>query len=86
MLDPEWAAVFRQLPGHVQTVLGPKKNLLLLREMLIASGSPDDTLIDDLMGGFPLIGELVCSGTLPMVAYEGMRSVSEVLEARKERN
>ena len=56
MLDLEWAASFRRLPKHVQSVLGPKKNLLLLREMLLASESPDDILVDDLMQGFPLVG------------------------------
>ena len=56
VLDQEWAVTFRTLPDHVQSVLGPKKNLLLLQEMLQASGSPDSSLIDCLMVGFPLVG------------------------------
>ena len=56
VLDPEWATRFRRLPGHVQSVLGPKKNLLLLREMLLASESPDESRVECLSVGFPLVG------------------------------
>ena len=86
VLDLEWAAVFRRLPAHVQSVLGPKKNLLLLREMLAASESPDVTLVENLMEGFPLVGELVRSGTLPRVAYESMRPLHELIDARELKN
>ena len=41
VLDSQWAERFRTLPEHVQSVLGPKKNLLLLQEMLDACESPD---------------------------------------------
>ena len=41
VLDPMWEYQFRLLPEHVRSILGPKKNLLLLAELLTAAGSPD---------------------------------------------
>ena len=56
VLDQEWTTMLGTLPSHVQSVLGPKKNLLLLQEMLLASGSPDESLIACLLAGFPVVG------------------------------
>ena len=75
VLDSEWAERFRTLPEHVQSVLGPKKNLLLLQEMLHACESPDVNLFHNLVQGFPLVGKLPRSGTLPPVEYEGTYSM-----------
>ena len=47
-------------------VLGPEKNLLLFKEMLCASGSPDVHLPHHLAHGFPLLGTIPPSGTLPL--------------------
>ena len=69
VLDPAWQDLWEQLPSHVREVLGPKRNLLLLREMLVAAGHADETLVADLAQGFPLIGKLPRSGTLPEVSY-----------------
>ena len=52
MLDPLWARELALLPEHVQSVLGPKKNLLLLAEMLQAIEWPDQALVEDLKRGF----------------------------------
>ena len=86
VLDLEWTSVFPNLPEHVQSVLGPKKNLLLFREMLEASESPDITLYDNLASGFPLVGKLPRSGTLPRVEYEGMLPMEDFLEGREYNN
>ena len=67
------------LPSHVRQVLGPKKNLLLLREMLVAAGYADETLVADLAQGFPLIGKLPRSGTLPKVSYPLVEETRESL-------
>ena len=76
VLDPAWRHVWGLLPSHVREVLGPKKNLLLLREMLVSASYADESVVDDLARGFPLIGELPRSGTLPKVSYP---SVEETL-------
>ena len=52
VLDPLWARELALLPEHVQSVLGPKKNLLLLAEMLQAIQWPDQRLVVDLKQGF----------------------------------
>jgi hypothetical protein len=69
VLDPVWLALREPLPSHVQEVLGPKKNVLLLREILVSASYHDESLVDDLARGFPLIGKLPRSGTLPSVPY-----------------
>ena len=48
VLDPAWQHLWELLPSHVREVLGPKRNLLLLREMLVSAGYADETLVDDL--------------------------------------
>ena len=62
VLDPLWDEKWQALPCHVRAVLGPKKNLLLLEEMLAAAECPDSLLIRDLMVGSPLIGFLSRGG------------------------
>lgn len=60
--EPCWQRAFAQLPAHCQGVLGPRKNLFLLSEMLESISWPDATLISNLMHGFPLVGLLPASG------------------------
>ena len=79
VLDPVWQHLREQLPSHVRQVLGPKRNLLLLREMLVAAGYADATLVTDLAQGFPLIGRLPRSGTLPEVSYPSVEETRESL-------
>ena len=79
VLDPAWQHLWEQLPSHVRQVLGPKRNLLLLREMLVAAGYADETLVADLAQGFPLIGKLPRSGTLPEVSYPLVEETRESL-------
>ena len=86
VLDSEWINMFRTLPEHVRSVLGPKKNLLLFREMLVASGSPDESLFECLTTGFPLVGKLPRSGTLPSIQYEGTLLMDDFMLCRLERN
>ena len=69
VLDPVWLHLRESLPSHVRDVLGPRKNLLLLREILASAGFEDSALVDDLAKGFPLTGELPRSGTLLAVEY-----------------
>ena len=69
VLDPLWAHRFGSLPAHVQSVLGPKKNLLVLSEMLEAIAWPDARLVADLRNGFPLLGEIPRSGALPQIPF-----------------
>ena len=76
--DFEWQREFRTLPAHVQAVLGPDKNLLLLAEMLEASNSPDAQLVDSLRGGFKLVGEIPPSGTLPACSPVAPLSLEEL--------
>ena len=52
VLDPAWQHFWTLLPSHVGAVLGPKSNLLLLREMFVSAGYADVTLVDDLAQGF----------------------------------
>ena len=56
MTAQAWHTMFAGLPAHVQQVLGPEKNLLLLAEMLQAAGSEDTELVSHLSHGFPLLG------------------------------
>ena len=87
VLDPIWACAWEALPSHVRAVLGPKKNILLLRELLVAAGCPDKALIDDLTIGFPLLGELPRSGSLPACAYVETEETREsLLRCAAERN
>ena len=79
VLDPAWQRLWEQLPSHVRQVLGPKRNLLLLREMLVAAGYADETLVADLAQGFPLIGKLPRSNTLPEVSYPLVEETRESL-------
>ena len=79
MLDPAWRHLWGLLPSHVREVLGPKKGLLLLREMLVSAGYADESLVDDLARGFPLFGELPRSGTLPEVSYPSVEETRESL-------
>ena len=69
VLDPVWQRRWATLPAHVRAVLGPKKNLLVLGEMLEAINWPDGRLVTDLEQGFPLIGEIPRSGVLPVIPY-----------------
>jgi hypothetical protein len=68
-LHDRWRLELATLPRHVQSVLGPEKNLLLLEEMLTAAGSTDVNLVQCLRDGFPLIDKLPRSGTVPSVPY-----------------
>ena len=78
--EQSWQETFKQLPEHVQSVLGPKKNLILFKEMLLSAGSPDaESLIRELSAGFPLTGELPRSGTLVQVPYEECAESAESL-------
>ena len=77
VLDPMWRHLWESLPPHVRDVLGPKKNLQLLRDILVSAGHHDNSLVEDLAQGFPLIGQLSRSGALPWKEY------SETLETRK---
>ena len=87
VLDPPWHSIWLALPPHVRAVLGPKKNILLLRELLCAAGYPHDSLVDDLLGGFALIGELPRSGTLPEADYPLTSETREsLLESASQRN
>ena len=61
-----WRRICASLPGHVQRVLGPEKNILLLSEMLRAAGSPDVDLPHCLTHGFALVGKMPLSHTLPL--------------------
>ena len=63
--EPVWQRLRGSLDPHVQRVLGPEKNLLLFTEMLRACGSPDVHLPHCLAHGFPLLGRLPATGTLP---------------------
>ena len=86
-LAEEWESVRRKLPEHVQSVLGPRKNILLLREMLEAAGSPDVSLVDCLLQGFPLGGQFSRSGTLPAIEYNpGAESIAGLRENKQAHN
>ena len=52
VLDPVWERQLKALPWHVRSVLGPKKNLLLLAELLAVTSSQD--------GGVPIILAQLC--------------------------
>ena len=69
VLHARWVEKYEQLPLHVQSVLGKGKNLLLGGEMMTAAGSPDQTLVNHLANGFPLVGKLPRSGTLSAHPY-----------------
>ena len=84
MLDPVWAQKFASLPAHVQSVLGPKKNLLVLAEMLEAISWPDVRLIADLQNGFPLLGEIPRSGALPHIPFKECAESATSLRAQAE--
>ena len=84
MLDPVWAHKFASLPAHVQSVLGPKKNLLVLAEMLEAISWPDVRLIADLQNGFPLLGEIPRSGALPHIPFKECAESATSLRAQAE--
>jgi len=87
VLDPEWAHLYRSLPEHVRSVLGPKKNLLILAELLAAAHHPDDLLIENLLQGFHLVGQLPRSGTLPHIPYAATSETARSLwDQRRERN
>jgi len=87
VLDPEWEQLYGKLPQHVQSVLGPKKNLLLLAELLAAAHSPDHKLLEHLLQGFPLIGQLYRSGTLPSIPYaQATETAQSLWEQRGGRN
>ena len=81
-LTAPWSALYEKLPAHVQSVIGPHKNILLLRELLEASGSPDIMLCSNLMGGFPLTGQLPRSGTLKKVSHKECTISADALRAQ----
>ena len=86
-LTAPWAEKLRTLAPHVQAVLGPDQNLLLFEEMLHAAGSPDASLIQHLMEGFAMIGDLPRSNTLPQQAFvKPSESRSSLRRYAKERN
>ena len=82
VLDPLWARELALLPEHVQSVLGPKKNLLLLAEMLQAIQWPDQRLVDDLKQGFPLTGAIPRSGVLPSIPFKECSESASSLRAQ----
>ncbi len=56
--DPEWARELASLPPHSRQVLGGRRNLLLLEEMMAAAGVDDPELLAQLRQGFPLVGDI----------------------------
>jgi len=83
VLDPEWERLFWSLPEHLRSVLGPKKNLLLLAELLAAAHHPDSRLIEHLLQGFPLVGRFPRSGTLPPMPYTATTETAQSLWAKR---
>ena len=88
VLDPIWSVVRLALPNHVQAVLGPKKNLLLLKEMLTAAQFTDLSIVDDLATGFRLIGEIPRSGisASPVSRQPASESRQSLQDASRWRN
>ena len=86
--DPQWQTIFRSLPAHCQSVLGPEKNLLLLKEMLEAIAWPNNTLFRNLCNGFPLVGRLPASGIHAPAAKspEPAETLRSLLAHPRERN
>ena len=81
MTEPAWLRLRGSLDPHVQRVLGPDKNLLLFKEMLRACGSPDTHLPHCLAHGFPLLGHIPISNTLPRKPPEVCELTREALIA-----
>ena len=79
VLDPIWSHVRESLPSHVSEMFSPNKNILLLREILVSARFPDESLVDDLAHGFPLVGKLARSATLPRVPYPPVAETGESL-------
>ena len=86
--DPQWRILFKNLPAHCQSVLGPGKNLLLLKEMLDAIDWPDKALFHNLCHGFPLVGNLPLSGVraVARVSLEPAETLRSLLKRPRERN
>lgn len=63
-LAPEEKALHEKMEPGVEQVLRDK-HLLLLKEMLLSIGYPDAKVVDELVTGFPIVGELVHSGAFP---------------------
>ena len=60
-LEPERRQMMSELPSHLLPTVG-RIHVPLLREMLEAAGHEDATLIDDMVEGFRVIGELTAGG------------------------
>ena len=78
--EPAWQRLRGALAPHVQRVLGPDKNLLLFTEMLRACESPDVQLPHCLAHGFPLLGNIPATGTLPEKVPEDALPRQELLD------
>ena len=86
--DPQWQSLFKRLPVHCQSVLGPEKNLLLFKEMLDAICWPDQHLFHNLCHGFPLVGKLPASGLHESAntSQEPAETLRSLLGSPRERN
>ena len=85
--DPLWQQAFSRLPSHCQSVLGPEKNLFVLKEMLEFIRWPDAELVHSLTFGFPIVGRLEPCGIMPArTASVNATTVEELERTLGERN
>ena len=78
-LEEEEAKLHDSLDMHLQHVLVGKR-LILFREMLASLGYPDETLVDDIVRGFPLSGWLPKSNVFPVSLKRPGQSVESALK------
>ena len=66
-LEPQEASFRARCDPHVQAILAGKR-LLLFKQMLEDTGHPDTRLPEDMLEGFPLVGDMADSGAFPLEA------------------
>ena len=79
-LEPQEAALRARGDPHVQAILAGKR-LLLFKRMLEDTGHPDGRLPEDMLEGFPLVGDLADSGAFPLLDQPSELAVEELLRS-----
>jgi len=87
-LAKQWEDERNTLAPHVRDILGTQKSIPLLREIMKAADSPDNTFCDDLAQGFPLTGTANISGEGELLPHADPEISRDKLfsDAKKYRN
>ena len=78
-LGPAEDALKENLPPHLRKILAPKR-ILLFAEILQAEGYPDMGVVQELLEGTRLVGQVPCTGVFDKCFKPASLSVSELLE------